>query len=666
MLLKRLSADAPCTIDRNTPNQASVALVLDAAEASRDSRTASTAIVAGVGPMPSTLHAPSGRNSPPNIPPSNIGLLTSVVSPNPPITTDENHPKSQRISRQMKGEWLDFWLRPPVLLLFALLTISMLGALISLCAISHRANGFTTVDTKITSFVTFKIGKPFLWTSLPVFVIQVYVLGLIAITTSFATRQPFVELHHSRLIGGRGAHAKVSIHLDYRSLPSFLVPFRAFRNRHYILAMCLNYSVFLQLFLTPLASHLFETMSQNTGKAILVSKAYHYDDSALPELADITSVFDIVLSSAVYGSQSIPWTTLSESFLPATGISDTFVGRTNVLFLTQAYNALLDCRILGPEDFELEVIEGQLRFSASDRGCSFPAESLTSFYPPVADYIITVGTSICDVNAGSSRIAVVAALNVNSSDSVLTNKTMVSCKTLYINRTVVLNVTTASPTFKDVTIDNFTVLSADIAASQPGFAYNFETQLNDPTIFELGGTTSATDFGHVILNYAQSKAPSTYFDGDILQKSVQAIFNAAFAVVATRYLVQPSASIMVPGTLYTQITRLYIVLPIAYGVIVMFFGVLAMITLIGCYTYKHNSILCEQPGSILAMTSILCKSDLLHDFEASTGLVNDGKAVQRFMEDPAYKELGWTMGNEGGKEGMIIRTPFARPNQRPS
>lgn len=104
---------------------------------------------------------------------------------------------------------------------------------------------------------------------------------------------------------------------------------------------------------------------------------------------------------------------------------------------------------------------------------------------------------------------------------------------------------------------------------RPAFWSVFEQQLHEANVVDITATTSATDFGRIILKSSRQNAPEAYLDPLVAQNTTERIFTAVFAVMASNMLYPPAAPDNLVGHPSHSTTGLLVVDQVAYIVIGM-------------------------------------------------------------------------------------------------
>ena len=544
-------------------------------------------------------------------------------------------------------EWKSKWLSRRIILIVSAVTLVFIGSLIAMAVTSIRHKGLASANLNLevlTSIVPdFSVGIGLLWTFLPVLLFEIYALTVGAIVSAASARQPYIELHDQGTYSDRGAAPEKSILLDYQSYWSPRAPFMALKYNHYMLAFSFAIMLLLNVVLAALAAHLFFAATIPMKSDVELRHSFGFNDSAFNH-ESVTPIMGIVSSTLIYGGKPLPWTTLSKSFLPF-NLSHAIQqgsGAMNVSALTTAYSTSLDCRILGQSEFELLKLGGDWYYSINDRGCPLSdQEYLPNLNSESSLYFVqTYSKTDCGSAVQNSRVWAIAALRTSNDDNELTNKTAVSCIPSYHKIDGLLNVTIGSSGFDYPDINSFIPHNLEPLASYLDFTYNFERQMQQGLYVDSTNALTANEYGQLIYNYAKTSNPTSFLAGDDLRAAFEKTYAAAYAVMASQYLVDSSPPQLKKGSLYVNETRIIVVLPVAYTIIGILVATLIMLGWVHVYTKRHSSILYEEPRALLGAASVLKRSDLMERIRAIDADQWFGQVSKAFDREQKLEE-GW-------------------------
>ena len=319
--------------------------------------------------------------------------------------------------------------------------------------------------------------------------------------------------------------------------------------------------------------------------------------------------------------------------------------------------ATLDCKVLSePHEFELGKTWQGWEFNIADRGCEM---SNQTFLRNVSEsqannYIYTYTTHTCSMEAGFSRIFVIAAsrpsgtaVNTDSSSFTFVNKTAVSCIPAYYNPMGQSNISIEPGRLQNPTIVNYAPHNVEEMLPRPPWAWYFEDNINRPGAIDDVVRIQASYFGRVIYSYMETKYGVSYIDGDVLRKAIENIFTSAVAVMANRYLIQTVQPSRIHGTVLVDETRLIVVLPVACVVVAILTGVFVMLVWILVYSNTHSSIQYEESVGLVGAAAILRNSDVANRVNGIVAHACGGKVAQEFARQiqARYPPEGWQFEN---------------------
>jgi hypothetical protein len=542
-------------------------------------------------------------------------------------------------------------------------TVGTIGAIATLSIISNRRQGIARVTGKTITIANYQVGPGLAWTTLPVFLFSLYGMAFGAVVGACADRQPYVELFDQ----GDGASLEQSILLDYRAYNFVTKPWKAGRRKHPLLVVAFIFAPIVTILLSSVAAHLLYATAVTTTVPRAVTKATAFNQTGFTARTDLVPIFDIVSSTRVYGGAAPDWTTFEYSmqdFSNPTVPREAF-GSANFSVETMAYSATLNCSVLDRSQFTLTPGLGAWNFEATDRGCQlsnpvFIGADLGS--SNFTYYLQSFSNVSCPFNADDSRLVLVAAANFNDSTTYLTNVHAISCETAYYNSSGILDVNldfaqSFVPKIQAYTAQNRTLMGDP----KPEFWKEFETLLHEVSLIDPTATTSATDFGRLILEYARQLEPQAFLNPDVLRNATETIFTAVYAVMSRTYLVQPAPAVNTTGTLSISTQRLLVVAPVAYTMIGILSCVALIIVAIFCYVKTHRSILREEPKALLGSAALLCDSDANGEVGQTRGQVNDGRIREAVERGHYLQGTGWRIDQwDDPQRSRVVRTQSAR------
>lgn len=548
------------------------------------------------------------------------------------------------------SEWKSKWLRKPTLIAIALVTLALLGTVIGLLvrSISHR--GLRDVHWNRNAGKAFlpelRLSIGIMWTVFPALVFQVYSLTAAAVVKAAAARQPFIELRRD-YPPGEGAAAEKSIFLDYESFILPLAPFRALRYNHYMLCYGFTTIIVVSVGLTALASHLLTTAELAFEEPTTVNADYSFNSLGFTARSDIAYVIDSVASTQIHGGRPSSWTTSSEAFLPVAlaGVPDT----ARLEFNTTAYSAIPHCRVLRqPEEFVLAQDAGGWYVNMLDNGCRINHSFFTGSVSPFVNYYIkTYLNGACGAAAHESRFAVVAASNFDKSAAAFSAVTAISCTPSYNVTTGRLSVSVDTSRLQDPGFNTFSPNEDITQDYRPAFANPFERQIDESGYDDASNRLQASAFGRLVYLYARSVSENAPLGDDVFAQAVDGTFRAAFAAMASRFLVQKIDGTSRLAVYYRNTTRLVIFPPVAYTMIGVLALVLIMLGWVGIYTHSrhHLSVLYEDPVGLAGAAAVLRHSELMVYVQTRDAAACQGRVASEVRDNARLNPhpRGWIL-----------------------
>ena len=210
-------------------------------------------------------------------------------------------------------EWRDNWLHPGRLAVLFLVTLGIIGTIATCSVISREKNGIVQVSDSTITIDNYKVGPALAWTTLPVFLITLYGMAFGAVVAACSSRQPYAELWAQDQ--DSGSPLNQSILLDYRAHSMWTQPWVAIKNKHLLLVIAIIFASIVNLLLTSLAAHLFDSVIVDTSVPRTVMQNTTFNPSGFTYRTDLVPIFDIVSSTLVYRGTPPAWTTSSYSML---------------------------------------------------------------------------------------------------------------------------------------------------------------------------------------------------------------------------------------------------------------------------------------------------------------------------------------------------------------
>jgi Protein of unknown function (DUF3433) len=512
-------------------------------------------------------------------------------------------PKEWR-SWKIKWAWLSF-------LLF--IEVSLIVVVATLNAISQKSSGFVRLQSPPTFLAKHPALAKAIWsqgilyTALPAFLMTIYRMMWESAVTAFADRQPYVDLKKSR-----GGSAEATIMLDYRAFPAIWAWAKAFQNGHLLLSACMFLSLVLSLAAVPLTSFLFTDASFKLNNTFPLSFTTSFDEVVFPELPNFRQTLEFAAAMRIYDGSAPPWTHEEYAFPRFNPLSET--GTANLSVETTAYSAYLDCKTVPSSEYNLTRVESKdtpipaemFMISAQDRDCAISSSFALQHRSKVLKSSVTIE---CSMAAHRSRLIIVSAstqgISQPGSDA---NISLISCIPSYWQTPgtlTVMNGLTTGPLIR-----SFSPSANKEMEFRPETLWRtFETELQNLICYEPTVDIDSNDFGRYVYSLAAKNNPSSPLDPRAITDAISVLFAACFAVLSSTQLFKP---MLTPknstGISSTPVSRIIVVPPVAYTIIVML-TIIAVLN-IGLFLYsRRESILLEEPAGLVAHAGILHGSD---------------------------------------------------------
>jgi hypothetical protein len=516
--------------------------------------------------------------------------------------------------------WKPWKIRSFWLSILLIITMFLVFTILSLVAISNEEQGFTPLWNppgflaRLPAFENNIWSQGVLYTSLPAFFMTLYSLMFSLTVNCFMDLQPCMDL--AKL---DGATARTTIMLDYRQYFMFKNVYVAFRNKHLLLAFYMLLSTALTIAIIPLTAFLFVSSPVNTNTTAPISFTTAFDDSSLLAIPDFGLAVDYAAAFRIYDASPPPWTDGEYAFpkVVPLNIDIEEITDSNLTVRTTGYSAYIDCRIIPEEEYNLTVVDPTgvndpgivIQISANDRGCAI-LNDLTFVPKSVegeqvnATVIKVWRTQDCISAAGHSRLSIASGLYAQS----LTNFSLISCIPSYWTTPGTLTMTMTSLTGPPL-VQSFSANGSQaVESGSIAMAYYFE--LNIQYIGCVNPTTGLVSsvYGRQIYTLASKAYPESPLLPEAISNAAQTLFTSIYAVLVSTSIFQPiSPATNSTGIKTTNVTRLVVMVPIAYTITLILFGVvLAIVTMFG-YGNKPN-VLDKEPIGLLSSAIILHRS----------------------------------------------------------
>jgi hypothetical protein len=324
---------------------------------------------------------------------------------------------------------------------------------------------------------------------------------------------------------------------------------------------------------------------------------------------DLQPAFRLARATLGFGAEPPAWTTTRYAFEPFH--LKELAGSHNYTALADAYYGQLDCNIIitppqaSPSTLVANMTE--VNFDANDRGCSTPYLTMYVANNDTAKLLTVSTTNInCGDTAHFSRI-VIAMGNPLSVD-VIANLTVLSCIPSYWKVSGMLTVETSD---SDPKVVNFDADDRTANEIRPMMWRLLENNLSQYKQLDPRGSVSSSDtFSTVVYEIATRLNPHNPLDSANVQKALEQAWSGVFAYVAATAVIEAPSTRILDAQISSITTRLFVVTPVAWTIVVIMLLVLICNALLMRYAEVSTSILEEEPVGLLGSAILLHDSDL--------------------------------------------------------
>jgi hypothetical protein len=498
-----------------------------------------------------------------------------------------------------------------------------------------------------------------------VLVLQTYSIWVAATVYAYAERLPYVELSRTH-----GASAKLTILLDYRSLPGPIKIWRSFINKHRLLSSLFFFNLLLTFLVTPFAASLFNVGGdQSSEHDIDVNRTTFYDEYAMNQRTQFLPMLDYARGIKLYNTPTPSWANQLYSFTPFQLPASLSDGTNNVTTEQNATYMSVNCKeLVRGTDFTIEDNGNQWTISGDDQGCNF-----LSRYTHIGSfefYAQTFSKSDCSSEEPSreGRIFLFAAQAPDRNASEIRHFNLISCASTYYNLTGKLEIG-ADPSSGSPIIRSFTPGSGPVALENPRpiFWKLFEKTISDLRTDDTAATWSTTLLGRLVIDDVSQNIPiaSAFQNASLLSSSLSSTLRLLYSITATTYLrTDISSSLPTPtlhGTLLRRVRYLHAVAPIAYPIAGILLINAFLICLMIASVRSTTSILYEEQGGILASSVLVTNSsDLAETSRRLRAAAPNGRCVEAYarVSPIEYETARWGVtARRSGVDWKIQRMP---------
>ncbi|KAH0543158.1 hypothetical protein FGG08_002503 [Glutinoglossum americanum] len=657
------SASTPLRPSGNTyPQYRAINPTSSDANSSRSSLASSTPLVAPIR-RPTAPTSPPHTEPPPTTPPAApqrpvaSRQTTSQPAVDQPAVADiEMRPVGAPPPQKPWEEWKSWKIRWPWLSFLLFIVVSLIGVVATLDTVSRRNSGFARLSKPPAFLARNPALEKAIWlqgivyTALPAFIMTVYRTMWESAVTAFADRQPYIDLKKR---GGRSLQTTLMV--DYKAEPLLYGWFVALRNKHFLLAACMFFSVVLVLLVVPLTSFLFTTVSFASNTILPLSFKTSFNSDILepyPNSPDLRLLMDSAAAMRLLDARQPPWTDSGYAF--AKFDPSIKVGNGSVTLETTAYSAQSGCIYIPESQYHKTILTPgetgipalSIQITADDRGCqisSFVNLELNSEHPTT--FLKVWPTLSCASDVGWSRFSILTGQYTNASAG-MTNFSLISCTPSYwitSGKLVTVTDPMLSP-FSGV----FTPHPSNASQFRPDALWRFfEKGIQDPGCFDPLNRISDTEFGRYVYKIASKENPASPLVPEAVINASHTLFATTFAVFASTALFRLASSpLNGTGIHSAEETRLIVVSLVAYIVL----GVLAAVAILNISLFfyaRQESMLYEKPVGLLSMAGILHNSDVMDVIDTLAKRPNfNGKPTEALMKEGELVEQLYQFNEE--------------------
>ena len=528
------------------------------------------------------------------------------------------HKQEQPAFPDARQKWRSITLQPWCVPLLLLTELVFMVAIITLLVLSQQRTGFVDVgfEERSVDFTSFEgaleWGQGLLWTTLPVFIVGLYKLFRDAVRTALVFETPYIEL----AVAGTGetVDAGKSVYLDYRTSFAIVAWWKAWKNKHYFLSLCLVLSFVEALALVPLTARLFAVREELLPRESLLNVLSVFDTTAPLVNADYGALMDAVAASWINQSPLPPGTDGDYGFSRVTPLKS--YSNFTISAPTNASRLSVDCAEVPTTRNSFSIVDESDRiftvgFNATDRGCSI--EGSIAVNADSDDFLEAGLTSDCPEGTGRSRISFFYG-SLSSNGDLLT-PILVSCIPTYWSASGNLTVVTTNNTFSDRVVETPKFHPAVHDVEDLGItAQQFEDGVMtirtfNPATTSEGNTNAPLRLAELIVR--SIKAANKEFLTENIINAAQRIYPATYTMLALTYFYpELDTPVQVSGTLAVAQNRLHVVPPVAITMVAILFVLFGSTTYLIFYLRRHPSILAEEPIGLFGAANLLKRSNI--------------------------------------------------------
>ncbi|KAH9217754.1 hypothetical protein DL95DRAFT_459003 [Leptodontidium sp. 2 PMI_412] len=521
--------------------------------------------------------------------------------------------------------WRSVVLRPMIVALLLFSEVSLVGGIIGLWVLSDVHKGFIKVGSRGSASAIFSMqgaldrGQPLLWTTLPTFIFTLYRPFREAVVTALVIETPFIELYKSS--SERPTEVRKSIYVDYRTSFSIVAWYKALRNSHTFLGLCILFSFVVSIALVPLAGGLFTEGGEFHATHSAINLLSTFDPTIDISIVDYGRLFDIVSASWIHDAP-YPAGTEGHFALPRIRTAQDLHNYTISLLATTSQLSL-DCQVVRDAVFTTKAETTNIAleaFSAVDRDCAISGDVAVGYTFP--SYLKALSEQNCPDVAGRTRVVLFYISPSLSGD--VQDPTLVSCIPSYwiVNGTVSVSGSTGF-TGRLIEMPSFSETTREIKELPDLKRQQFEQAVINVQTINIGSKVNTPNrLAELAARYIDSKGL------DFTEKSLIEAASTVYAAIYTMLCIDqfyPSLanSIQQEGILQIPENRLHVVKPVAIAMLIILAILIVETVYLIIYLSSHPSILAEEPIGLVGA------ANLLHDSNISC-------LVAKFHHEPGF------------------------------
>jgi hypothetical protein len=605
---------------------------------------------------------------------------------------------SPSVARLPVRNWEPMPLRPKSVTAIMAAHVAFVAVIAALVAATYYLDGFVEVreNTSLSSvFRTVRTDMSLLWTALPPFIFQAFVLCRNWALDDAVVREPFAELgvvareSMRRGDGKRVGNGLTSMMRDYRTEMLATRWVSTSKDGHWHLTVGLILSLSFNLLMVPLVASMFYVRTVSPVEDIRIAQPSVFDENfAGAPVAKWSQTLDAVTSEVLYGGRHLSWTNASHAFQPFQPVAP-LPDQALVKAPSVAYSGHLSCVLIPKEDMTVRSEQSEtapaatVRFNVTDRGCDIKSSFNIFGNTPLKSkrlYFESRYQRDCSLSANLTRMYFIAATTVGEVRPEIEQMHFVSCITGYGTTPGKLSVlwtneTNSSPAASPPRFVDFAAASGTTVV---------QVEQNDR--FEHGllitsslQAVSPTEFGNLVLQVALKLLPAERRSGadptrdvltsppillEAIPQTFAYVYRAAISQFGFVALPQESAVQPVSATLMSPRPRLAIRYEIA--AVLLFFLLASLFSTVWLLLNRISrpQPLGEEPAGIMSYVGLLLHdtdrniAEMVRDVTTSDDF--DGKFVQTAQKRWNIEEATFFVTETGEDKNVALRVENLR------